>query len=247
MSPASRSSKIEQRGMIPHTPAMRNDQHGPLTISLLLCLLGVGACLLSGCSDAAAGSNSDSVLVVIDAGHGGRDPGAVYGEVHEADVNLEIAKRVSALIEADERLDVRMTRTLDIYVTLQNRIAVANETKANLYLSIHADASPGYPEATGVMTLVSDTLDDGDPSWQFAEIVQSAMSTATGARDRGVRAQELHLHRAKMPAALVEVGFLSNDSERVSLTEPHYQQTIADGIYRGIVSYLEYADPTFGE
>ena len=208
----------------------------------ILAFVGIGACLLSGCGDAA----SDHILIVLDAGHGGRDPGAICEGVREADVNLAITERVAALIEADEQLDVEMTRTLDVSVTLENRIAVANDAGAALYLSVQSNACE-YPDATGVVTLVSDTLEAGAPSWQFAEVLQDAVTDATGARDRGVLAQDLYLHRAEMPAALIEVGFLTNDGERTQLTDPDYQQTIAQGIYDGIVAYLEYADPSFAE
>ncbi len=221
---------------------MRTPRVRFIALILILTSVGIGACLLSGCGDA----GSDRVLVVLDAGHGGRDPGAVCDDVKEADVNLAITERIAALIEADERLDVRMTRTLDIYLTLADRIAVANDARAALYLSVQTNACD-YPDATGVVTLVSDTLDEGAPSWQFAEIVQDAVTDATGARDRGVLAQDLYLHRAQMPAALIEVGFLTNDGERTQLVDPRYQQTIAQGIYDGIVAYLEYADRSFAE
>ena len=181
---------------------------------------------------------------MLDAGHGGRDPGAVCDGVKEADVNLAITERVAALIEADDRLDVKMTRTLDISMSLENRIAIANHADVALYLSVQSNACD-YPDATGVVTLVSDTLDTGAASWQFAEVLQDTVTGATGARDRGVLAQDLYLHRAEMPAALIEVGFLTNDGERTQLTDPDYQQTIAQGIYDGIITYLEYADPSF--
>jgi N-acetylmuramoyl-L-alanine amidase len=208
----------------------------------ILAFVGIGACLLSGCGDAV----SDHILVVLDAGHGGRDPGAICDGVREADVNLAITEHVAALIAADDRLDVKMTRTLDVSVSLENRIAVANDANAMLYLSIQSNACE-YPDATGVVTLVSDTLDTGAASWQFAEVLQDAVTDATGARDRGVIAQDLYLHRAEMPAALIEVGFLTNDGERTQLVDSDYQQTIAQGIYDGIVAYLEYADPSFAE
>lgn len=225
---------------------MRTHRFRFLALILILAFIGIGACLLSGCGNARGEAASGRVLVVLDAGHGGRDPGAVCDGVKEADVNLAITERVAALIEADERLDVKRTRTLDVSVTLEERIAVANDANATLYLSVQSNACE-YPDATGVVTVVSDTLEAGAPSWQFAEILQDAVTDATGARDRGVRAQDLYLHRAEMPAALIEVGFLTNDAERTQLTNSDYQRTIAQGIYDGIITYLEYADPSFGE
>ena len=209
-------------------------------------MVALATCLFSGCHSAHGESVSSRPLIVLDAGHGGRDPGAVCNGVHEADINLAMLKSVFELLAADERLAVRATRTLDIYITLADRIAVANDAEAALYLSIQSNACE-YPDVTGIETLVSDTLSESAPSWQFAEILQDAVTNATGARDRGVRAQDLYLHRAAMPAALIEVGFLTNDEERTKLLDPAYHQTIARAIYGGIVAYLNYADPSFAE
>jgi len=210
--------------------------------ALILILVPFAIFCLSGCDN--AGAKTGSVLVVLDAGHGGRDPGAVYDDVHEADINLAVMQRVAMLIEKDERMNVRRTRTLDITVSLKDRIGRANESGATLYLSIQSNAS-SYRDAAGVETLVSDRIDPDAPAWRLAEILQDAVANITGARDRGVRSQDLYLHRAEMPAALIEVGFLSNEAERARLLDPAYQQILAQGIYEGIVTYLNYADPSF--
>ncbi len=189
-------------------------------------------------------SESNRPLVVLDAGHGGQDPGAVCEGIEEADVNLAILRRVADLAESDSRLRVRTTRSADMYVTLEDRIALANDEGATLYLSIQTNAC-GYPEVTGIETLISSTITLGQPSAQFAEILQSTVISTTGAHDRGIRTQELYLHRATMVAALIEVGFLTNDTERAKLLDPSYQDTIAQGIYQGIVAYLDHAVPAF--
>jgi len=216
---------------------------GLVVVAVLAACVAAALLVFRGSSPEADASTS-LPLVVLDAGHGGRDPGAVYGETHEADVNLAVLELVYALIEEDGRLDVRATRRYDISVSLENRIGLANELGAALYLSIQSNASPCL-EAAGVETLVSDQVAVDAPAWQFAEILQDAVSNATGARDRGVRAQDLYLHRAEMPAALLEMGFLSNDSECAKLLDPAYQALLADAIFQGILAYLEYANPTF--
>ena len=203
-------------------------------------LVAAGLLVLNGRTSSEEVAEIDRPLIVLDAGHGGRDPGAVCGGVHEADINLSVLKRVAALIEAGERFSVKTTRTVDVYVTLEDRVMLANDTNACLYLSIQSNACD-YPEVTGIETLVSDVLDPGDPSWQFAEILQDNLTEATHARDRGVRSQDLYLQRATMPAALVEIGFLTNEGERRLLLDPEYQQTVAQGIYNGIVAYIEFA------
>jgi len=236
--------ELDQKGCIVDTVHMSNRRIVLLGALMLVAALAVGAVFLLGGDAPGTGTPSERILVVVDAGHGGRDPGAVYDGVEEADVNLAVMQRVAALIEADDRLTVRMTRALDVYVSLEDRIAVANDAGADLYLSIQSNAC-GYLDVTGIETLVSDQLDPGAPSWQFAEVLQDAVTDATGARDRGVRSQDLYLHRATMPAALIEVGFLSNDAERARLLDPSYRGIVAEAIHRGIVAYLEYARPDF--
>jgi len=208
-------------------------------------VVAIGVSVLLERSTAGERADDGRVVVVLDAGHGGSDPGAIHGGVEEADVNLDLLHYVIALIEADGRMRAIATRTTDVYLELKERTAVANDVDAELYLSIHCNASVAYPEAAGVLTLVSDTVTSGDASWQFAEILQGAVTSATGARDRGVCTQELYMHRATMPAALIEVGFLTNEAERVMLVDPAYQQVIAQGIYEGIVAYFTYIDPSF--
>jgi len=168
----------------------------------------------------------------------------VYGDVHEEDINLAAANRVAALIEADDTLDVQQTRTLDISVSFEDRIETAHDAGAVVYLSIQSNAS-SFADAVGVETLVSDEVAADDFAWQSAGIVQSSVVTATEARDRGVRSQDLYLHRAQMPAALLEIGFLSNDEERAKLLDPEYQQMIAKAVYEGIITYIDHAPPSF--
>ncbi len=216
-----------------------------IVIGLLVTVVVAGAVLLLGGKNLGIwGRRNDRPLVVLDAGHGGRDPGAIYGGVYEADVNLAVMRRVMEVMEEDDRVDVQATRTLDITVSLEDRIETANEAEATLYLSIQSNASDCL-SAAGVETLVSDQAASDAAAWQFAEILQDAVVTATGARDRGVRDQDLYLHRAKMPAALIEIGFLSNDAERAKLLDANYQQVVAEAICEGILCYLDYANPSF--
>ena len=210
----------------------------------LVAVVSGAVLLLVGKNAGMWGKQNGRLIVVLDAGHGGRDPGAIYDGVYEADVNLAVLTRVVELIEADGWFDVRTTRMLDITVSLEDRIGTANKAGATLYLSIQSNASDCL-SATGVETLVSDQIASDAPSWQFAEIVQDAVVTATGARDRGVREQDLYLHRATMPAALIEIGFLSNDAERAKLLDADYQQVVAEAIYEGILRYLDYANLSF--
>jgi len=181
-----------------------------------------------------------SVIIVLDPGHGGRDPGAVVGDVLEKDVNLEIVKKVRVLVETQPRLKPVLTRTTDVTVDKLERIQLADNIGAALYLSIHVNAFDD-PEVNGAETWVDDTRSPGDPSWLLAESVQNALVAATGARDRGIRSQELYLRHTTLPAASVEVGFLTCLKERAKLLDSAYQDQIAQGILQGILDYLDTA------
>lgn len=195
-------------------------------------------------SEASSAMKKSSITIVLDAGHGGKDPGAVVAGVKEKDVDLAVAKRVFSLAKEDDRLNPVMTRNADIYIALGDRAQLADEVDAALYLSIQANACD-CPDVEGIETWVDEIHSPGDPSWQLAEILQSSVVEMTGARDRGVRSQELYLHSTKRPAALVEIGFLTSKEERNKLTDPVYQGMVAQGIFEGIVAYLSHIDRYF--
>jgi len=179
-----------------------------------------------------------AVTIVLDPGHGGRDPGAVVGEVLEKDINLEIVSRVKALADAHPDLAPVLTRELDVFVEKIDRVQLTDRVGAALYLSIHANAC-NHPEAHGIETWVDDTRTSDDPSWVLASAVQEAVVEVTAARDRGVRSQQLYMRHTTLPAASIEVGFLTCDSERAKLLDPVYQDQIAHGIVDGILTFLE--------
>ncbi len=180
------------------------------------------------------------VIIVLDPGHGGRDPGAVVGDILEKDVNLEIVKKVRELIEAQPYLKPVLTRTTDVTVDQLKRTELADDIGAALYLSIHVNAFDD-PEVNGAETWVDDTRSPGDESWKLADSVQDALVAATGARDRGIRSQELYLQHTTLPAVSVEVGFLTCLEERAKLLDSVYQDRIAQGILKGILDYLDTA------
>jgi N-acetylmuramoyl-L-alanine amidase len=211
---------------------------------LLLAAIAAGLVLLLGGGALPLSSSPREPLVLLDAGHGGRDPGAVHEGVREAVINLAVAERVYVLLQDDPRVRVSMTRTGDTSISLEQRMALANKSKAAAYVSLHANTYHD-PRVRGIETLVSETQPPGSPSWQLAEILQRAVTTATGARDRGVRSQDLYLHHAKMPAVLLEMGFMTSPQESALLLTPAYQQRLATAIYEGILEYLAFALPSF--
>lgn len=176
-------------------------------------------------------------VVVIDAGHGGKDPGAIVDGVQEKDINLAIALRMAVLAQDHPRLRIVLTRSSDRYVDLRERVLLADQVGAALYLSIHANYNSD-PKICGVETLVDDSRAPTDLSFALAEVVQAAVCAETGAQDRGVYAQRLYMRHTELPAVLVEVGYLSCPSEQKKLLDPVYQERIARGILRGILAFL---------
>ncbi len=175
------------------------------------------------------------VVVVVDAGHGGSDPGAVVAGVREKDVNLAIALRVERKAQAVPGLQVVLTRSTDVYPTLLERVRLAEEVGARLYVSIHANYYRD-PKICGVETWV-DSGACGE-SLRLARELQRAVASATRAPDRGVHRQTLYLRHTSLPAALVEVGYLSCPAERTKLLDPAYQDRVAEGILQGILAFL---------
>ena len=177
-----------------------------------------------------------SPLVVLDPGHGGDHNGAEYGGVKEKDLNLAIASQAAALLE-EAGVTVLMTRTDDSYVDLYDRTALANGQKADLFVSVHCNASVEHDDALGIYTCA---YSQGTESWQLAQILRETMLDATGAADFGMeeRPNLAVLRTAQVPAALVECGFMSTPSELALLTQPEYQDKLARGIADGILACL---------
>lgn len=177
-------------------------------------------------------------VVVLDAGHGGSDPGAssVTGR-KEKEFNLAVALLVQQQLQNDPDIELVLTRNGDTYPALQERSALANQLNANLFVSIHANSL----EKSEKNALVngSETYYTKADSKAFAEVLHKHLIAATGLKDNGVRVKNLHVTReTKMPAVLLEAGYLSNVNDEAVLYSPDTQQRVADGIVAGIKEYL---------
>lgn len=214
--------------------------------------------------------------VVIDAGHGGHDPGAVSEWAREEDVVLDVALRLKALLEA-QGVRVVLTRDQDAFLTLQERSTFAT-TDRNVFVSIHANSAENA-DAAGVETwvfgrpldpaLIERAIDEnggGDVgatrtqeaadiaadiagdilreaqlnySLALADLVQASLVGVTGATDRGVRQNLFYVIRnSRIPAVLVELGFVSNPSEGRKLADADYRAKIADALADGVLTFL---------
>ncbi|GAB4344611.1 MAG: hypothetical protein Fur0042_08630 [Cyanophyceae cyanobacterium] len=173
--------------------------------------------------------------IVIDPGHGGQDPGAVgIGGLREKDAVLDISRQVTALLE-QQGVQAIMTRTDDYFVTLEGRTAMANRANANLFVSIHANAiSLSRPDVNGVETYY---LQSGQALAQT--IHNSILQTFPYMRNRGVRQARFYvLRHSRMPAVLVETGFVTGQQDAALLSDPRWRSQMAGAIARGILNYL---------
>lgn len=174
-------------------------------------------------------------LIVVDAGHGGKDPGAlgVAGN-HEKDYTLAVANKVVALLKQYPEFQVVPVRTTDVFYELSERVAIANELEADLFLSIHANSFP-KPTTGGTETFYYNAN-----SKTFAQLVHKHLQGATQFPDRGVKASGFYvIKNTKMPAVLTETGFLSNPQENALLTSPVFQDKIAKALVEAIREYYQ--------
>lgn len=167
--------------------------------------------------------------VVIDAGHGGADPGAVYNGRKEKDDVLQLAFDVGAILE-NNGIDVEYTRVNDVYNTPYEKAMMGNNAGADLFVSLHRNAVPNPGTASGVETLV---FDDSGLKSQIARNINANLAEL-GFANRGVieRPNLVVLKRTNMPAVLVEAGFIDSeeDNRRYDANEAAIAQGIADGI-----------------
>ncbi len=173
------------------------------------------------------------MLVVIDAGHGGSDPGAQRGDVQEKEITLEIADKVRKLIE-DSGIKVVMTRSQDTAVSLESRVAITNTAAADAFLSIHINSLETNSSIHGI-----ETYYQTDQSHQLAQAIHSELVGKLEAPDRNIRKARFYvINHTPIPAVLAEVGFISNKEERSKLISSDYQNQIAGALSSGVILYL---------
>jgi N-acetylmuramoyl-L-alanine amidase len=220
-------------------------------------------------------SKKKTMHIVIDAGHGGQDDGAKSFGFKEKNLSLSIAQKTKKLLQKQGH-NVLLTRNEDKDLTLVERSKLAEQLKANLFVSIHVNSDGGKGSAaSGVETFylnlkefVSPTRHGGflfvnlkkdlsvlksidnflksntQISQQLAELIQNNLIGHLRSQnfpivDRGIKADRFRvLLRSPIPAALVEVGFITNPKEALQLSDEEYQQNIAIGIYNGITKFV---------
>ena len=223
--------------------------------------------------------------VVVDAGHGGNDPGAIGSTgVREKVITLDIAKRLRSRLREDG-IDIVMTRSIDTYVPLSSRVDIANNARADIFLSIHANANRVKSLSGFEVYYVSATVNDSIRALSAAQNARLDFSSscfASSSQDLKAtlwdmlytqsRAESIELARyicrsmqknldtsilgikggryyvlkgARVPAVLIEIGFLSNSNEERMLKNGYYRQSVAEAIERAVLDYGR--DVTFTE
>lgn len=184
-------------------------------------------------------------VIYLDPGHGGADPGAVWGNIYESQINLEISLKLQAELEKNGAI-VYLTRYGDYDLSANNamlrkrsdlsrRANIINRSGADLYLSIHlnADTSSTWQGAQVFYDQIN------DENQKLAEILQKQLreDLNTKREYKNIKGQYLY-SRVNVPGALIEVGFISNPNERYLLRQQDYQQKVSQTITKGIINYF---------
>ncbi|MFH1710202.1 MAG: N-acetylmuramoyl-L-alanine amidase [bacterium] len=171
--------------------------------------------------------------IVIDPGHGGRDPGYVgKSGIFEKFLNLKIALKLKKLL-SDAGAKVILTRTGDASTRDSSIVRLANNKRADLFVAVHLNCYFN-PRISG-----SETYYFTPQSKKFAEIMQKNLCRTIKSRNRGVRKVAYYtIHHTKMPSVLVEAVYLTNPKEEKLILDPKFQAQVAYGMYKGIREYV---------
>lgn len=196
-------------------------------------------------------AQSKQVVVVIDPGHGGKDVGhetTTDGHENEKHLNLKIAKFLGGYIEKYlDNVKVIYTRTTDIFVSLDDRVAIANAAKADYFISIHCNGN----ESTSVRgTETHVHAMSATNSVKLAKAIEGQFSSRAGRHSRGVKDKDDLKHSiqvlkfTEMTSVLVECGFITNEKEAAYLNTTYGQEILASAIYRAFRDFIKKEHPT---
>lgn len=180
-------------------------------------------------------------VIVVDAGHGGKDSGGKHGTVYEKNIALPIARLTSKLL-GDAGASVIMTRADDTFIALGDRSKVANESDAALFISIHVNSNQVANSRSGGMTFhhMQDPV-----GMLLAECIQSEIAKVSKIPNMGIWSDRriyqsgfAVLRNSKMPSVLIELGFINHSYDRARMLQPTFREDIARAIVRGVRVFL---------
>ncbi|HBH18706.1 MAG TPA: hypothetical protein DDX14_07200, partial [Cyanobacteria bacterium UBA9579] len=171
--------------------------------------------------------------IILDAGHGGSEPGARRSGIYEKHVTLDVTKKVYKYLSM-AGIDVIMTRSGDETLSLKERTAITNRIKPDAFVSVHVNACEN-PNVSGI-----ETHWYTPQSRELARHIQSKMANYVRTPDRGIiRSMFYVIHHTAVPAVLVEIGFMSNENERCQIMTEERQEMSARAIADGVIQYLK--------
>lgn len=185
------------------------------------------------------------ITIVIDPGHGGKDPGAnssVISSINEKELTLKVAEKLYEKLQATD-YEVLMTRNSDEYIKLLDRAQLSNENNSELFLSIHFNSSDENKSAKGIEVLYAsekNVIIKTAEQKHFAKCLLNSLIDITGSSSRGIknRPDLIVLNKTKNVSALAELGFLSNSSDMDSIMNDEYLDLLAQGLFNGIQDYV---------
>ncbi|BAY84871.1 cell wall hydrolase/autolysin [Calothrix parasitica NIES-267] len=175
------------------------------------------------------------VVVMIDPGHGGKDPGAIgIGGLREKDVILPISKKVAEILRKNG-VNAVLTRNSDFFVSLKGRVNMAERRNADLFVSIHANSMGlSRPDINGLEVYYYNS------GKRLADTVRKGITRKVKIRDRGIRRARFYvLRKTSMPAILVETGYVTGREDANKLKQNWFRNQMAEGIADGILRYLK--------
>lgn len=184
---------------------------------------------------------NNNTIVFLDAGHGGKEFGSQASGVYEKDINLQIVQKVKKLLEQNG-YQVTTSRDSDTQVSLEDRVSMAQKAKADVFVSIHQNSVENNTAPHGVATHCNEA--SNSKSADLAALVQKEVLKNTKAKDRGItKDSNLYvLTNSKIPACLIEAGFLTSDTEGPLLQQSAYQDKIALGIAEAVNQFINGED-----
>lgn len=175
--------------------------------------------------------------VVIDAGHGGNDPGTVGSGLKEKDINLLVAKEIGVFLEKRYKdIKVTMTRDSDVFLSLRDRCLIANKAQADLFISIHVNDHT-TATATGYEDYILNTLSDTGRTAEIRNIIHRNIAAILKVKNRGKKRANFQVLRdTTMPAVLLEIAFIKADGEL--LKSKVYLSSFSEAVAKGIAESL---------
>ena len=175
------------------------------------------------------------ISIVLDAGHGGYDGGTVSGEIYEKDIVFSVVQKMQKLLE-QKGYTVILTRKEDKFISLEERVETANQSEADLFLSIHCNYFEKDSQVKGLECYYWKDDTDGK---QYAEQLINAIKKRGLIECRNAKSENYYvIKNTKMPAILVELGYLSNRAECIQLSDEEYQNELAQELVESILQSI---------